>query len=173
MGDDLFSKPAEYTLDSSALMDIFGDSEWPSMRVTPGLWDRISQLISDGTIVSHFEVLREIKTDGRKGIALYDWAHRHSHIFKDYREHSEGKVIRAMSGKYKAFVNRSISDVYADPWLIAQAKCDGLTIITQEKLTDSPNLSKWNMPNICKDAGINVECLTLLELTKKCGWKFS
>ncbi|SRR5260221_1520889 len=172
MGDDLFSKPAEYTIDSSSLMDIFGDSEWTSMKVTPGLWERILRLINEGTIVSHFEVLREIKTDGSKGATLYDWAHRNNRIFKGYRERSEGRIIRAMSQKYKAFVNRNISDVYADPWLIAQAKCDGLSIITQEKLTESPNLSKWNMPNVGKDPAIDVKCLTLLELTRKCGWKF-
>src|SRR3989344_4465293 len=122
MGSDLFSKPATYTIDSSSLMAMFDDSPWTSQKVTPGLWARVSELIGSGVIISHAEVLLEIKKDGEKGEELYSWAQNNKHIFKDYNEHAEGKIIRSMSTRFKGFVNAKINHVHADPWLVAQAK---------------------------------------------------
>jgi hypothetical protein len=45
----------------------FNDEPWTSKKTTPGLWERIAALIEDGTIVSHAQVLAEIKKDGTKG----------------------------------------------------------------------------------------------------------
>lgn len=173
MYGDLFSKPAEYTIDSCALMDIFNDDpSWPSKKVTPGLWGKILEMITNGLIISHIEVFKEIKTDGKKGLELYDWAQKNKQIFQDYHFESEGKILRSMSLKYKNFVNAKISNIHADPWLIAQAKCNKLKIITSEISTTSPNPLKWTIPNVCKDPLFNIKCLTLLDLVKECGWTF-
>lgn len=145
MSDNLFAKQPQYTIDSCALMAIFNNEPWVSKDANPGLWRRIEALVLEGIIISHAEVLAEIKKDGKKGEALYAWAHTHETIFQPHRENVEGDIIRAMSVKYKVFVankgDRSSS--YADPWLIAQAKSRKLKIISQEKLSGS--LTSQNM----------------------------
>jgi hypothetical protein len=170
--DDLFSKPAEYTIDSCSLMAMFNDEPWTSKKTTPGLWERVCALISEGVIISHAEVLAEIKKDGAKGEELFNWANANAHIFKPHDARAEGAIIHAMSTKYKDFVNNygKPNNVHADPWLIAQAKCNGLRIISQE--TPSGNPQKPKLPNVCADTSLNVECLNLWALATEHKWVF-
>ena len=171
--DNLFSKPAEYTIDSCSLMAMFNDEPWTSKKTTPGLWERISGLIADGVIISHAEVLAEIKKDGKKGEELFNWANAHTAIFKPHDIGVEGPVIRGMSAKYKHLISNygKATDAYADPWLVAQAKTKELKIITQE--TRSGVGSKTpKLPNICDDPAVGVQCLSLLELTVERQWTF-
>lgn len=172
MQADLFSKPAEYVIDSCCLMDVFNDTPWKSKEHNPGLWKRIEELILNGTIISHAEVLCEIKTDGVKGEELFTWAQKNSHIFKPHNVNSEGLIIRGMTAKYSDFVNSKIDNCHADPWLIAQAKNNNLKIITEETLSGSSDPKKFNIPNICKDPDYNIKYLNLWELTIERGWKF-
>jgi len=169
---DLYSKPAQFTIDSSSLMAMFNDEPGTSKLVIPGLWERISQMIADGTIISHSEVLAEIKKDGKKGEELFNWANSNKHVFKPHDEFAEGAVIRTMSANYREFVNNygKSSDAYADPWLIAQAKCRGLKIITQEKPDTSSKRPK--LPNVCRDKTFDIHCFDLWELAKEQQWKF-
>lgn len=173
MQSDLFSKPAKYTIDTSSLMDIFNDAAvWTSKDVTPGLWDRISQLIEEGTIISHLEVYREIKTEDGKGVELYEWAQANKEIFRPHRPSIEGPIIGSMTKKYSDFVNAKPEGPHADPWLVAQAKHDSLTIITSETFSTSPLLARWKIPNICDDSDFDVKTLSLLEFAKEQGWTF-
>lgn len=169
---NLFSKRPEYTIDSSSLMAIFNDEEWPSKKITPGLWERVLELIEQGVIISHIEVLKEIKTDGEKGVELYDWAQEHKDIFLDYNIQEEGKIIKSMSAKYSGFVNAKVGSVHADPWLVAQAKHWGIKIITEELATASPITARWHIPNICNDPVFDISCVNLLDLSRERGWKF-
>jgi hypothetical protein len=171
MEASLFDTPPRYTIDSSSLMDIFGPATTMiSKQVTPGLWERLEQLILTGLVISHVEVLYEIKKDGLRGEELYEWANSHSTIFKEYSWESEGAVIKSMSPRYSAFVNQKVGDIYADPWLVAQAKTRGLSVITEEKakLTDDPQ--KHKLPNVCRH--YDVKAMNLLEFTKEQGWTF-
>jgi hypothetical protein len=169
---DLFSKPAEYTIDSSSLMAMFNDEPWTSKRITPGLWERVSSLISEGVIISHAEVLAEIKKDGVKGEELFSWANANATIFISHDVLGEGAIIRSMSPRHKWFVNNGgkPNEAYADPWLIAQAKCKKLKIISQE--TRSGNQSKPKLPNVCEGPLFNIRCLSLLDLVTEQKWTF-
>lgn len=172
MEGDLFSQPPRYTIDSSSLMDIFGDEKWVSKNITPRLWMNIQELIAQGVIISHIEVLYEIKKEGTKGEELHNWAHAHEDMFKDYNWEAEGRIIRAMSPKYGAFVNEKTKSVHADPWLVAQAKHRGLTVISEEKRAGSANPKNHKLPNVCADLVFGVPCVDLLGLVKKQGWQF-
>src|SRR5260370_40622944 len=94
------------------------------------------------------------------------------HIFRPHEIEIEGALIRSMSGKYKAFVNNfgKPTNVYADPWLVVQAKNKNLKIITQENRSGNKKTPK--LPNVCDDANFGVRCLNLLELTTERGWSF-
>lgn len=52
----------------------------------------------------------------------------------------------------QAEINRFLSK--ADPWLIAAAKHDNYTIVTNEKLV-APNSAKVKIPNVCSYYGVN------------------
>lgn len=153
-------------------MDIFGDEKWTSKQVTPALWENIQQLISTGIVISHIEVLQEIKKEGKKGEELYAWAHAHEDMFCDYDWAAEGAIIRTMSPKYGAFVNGKVSAIHADPWLVAQAKHRQLTLITEEKRVGSPDPKKHRLPNVCSDPAFGVRYVDLLGLVKENGWSF-
>lgn len=172
MNENLFTKPPRYTIDTSSLIEIFGTEKMVSKRYTPGLWEGILDLIAQGVIVSHIEVLNEIKKDGNKGEELYDWAHANKHIFRDYDWINEGRVIRSMSPKYESFVNGKTSHVHADPWLVAQAKFSGLTIISEEQPSGSKDVTRHKLPNVCADPLFNVKCINLLGLIREQGWTF-
>ena len=114
----------------------------------------------------------EIKKDGSKGQELYDWAHANETAFRDYEWKAEGAVIRSMSPKFAAFVNGKMNDVHADPWLVAQAKCRRITVITEEKASNSSDPKKLKLPNVCADPQFAVGCIDLLGLIKEQQWKF-
>jgi Domain of unknown function (DUF4411) len=171
MQNDLFSKPAQYTIDSSSLMAMFGDESILSKNSTPGLWDRVLEFIKQGIIISHIEVLYEIKKDGKNGEELYDWAYANDSVFQDYDWEREGKIIRSMSPKYSAFVNAKVNNIHADPWLIAQAKSKQLKVISEEKMSYSPDIKKHKIPNVCLDSLFNVGCVDLWGLMKEQNWK--
>jgi Domain of unknown function (DUF4411) len=168
----LYSKSPRYTIDSSSLMAMFNDEPWTYKKVTPGLWERVAQLIEDGTIISHAEVLTEIKKDGTKGEELFNWANANRDIFKPHDDNQEGDVIRNMSAKYSLFVNNygKPSEAHADPWLIAQAVCLKLKIISQE--TPGGNPTRPKLPNVCADSAFNVKCLDLWQLAIEQAWTF-
>lgn len=172
MANDLFSKTAKYTIDTSALIEIFDGDSLASQKYTPGLWEKILELIQDGTIISHYEVLREIKREKSKGEELFEWAQANREVFKDYDPDVEGPIIRLMSGKYKGFVNGKVKSEHADPWLIAQAKFRNLTIICEEIRSNSPNPENHKIPNVCYDPLFSVPCISLVGLTAEMNWKF-
>lgn len=174
MADDLFSSPPEYTIDSSSLMEMFNDTSWASKRIIPGLWENVEDLIRSGVIISHAEVLAEIKKDGKKGEELFTWAHQNSGIFQPHQPDVEGSIIRLMTPRYKDFVNNwgKPTSAYADPWLIAQAKNRGLKLITEETKTGSTDPAKFKLPNVCADPQFGVKCLNLRELVLERGWSF-
>lgn len=173
MEGDLFSKPARYTIDTSSLIDIFGTEKMVSREFVPGLWKKISEWLEDGSMISHVEVLKEIRKDGRRGDALYEWAQAHSDVFKDYDWTREGRVIRGMSPMYEKFVDAKIGAHHADPWLVAQAKVRGLILVSEEKRYNGLETARAKIPNVCEDAAFAVKCIDLTGLVRDEGWTFS
>jgi hypothetical protein len=169
---DLFSQPPQYTIDSSSLMDIFSDEKMVSKSITPGLWTNVEALLSQGVIISHIEVLHEVKKQGGKGEELHDWAHANDGVFQEYNWEAEGRIIKLMSPKFCDFVNAKVTHVHADPWLIAQAKHQKLTLISEEKWSGSKDARKAKLPNVCADPLFGVRCIDLLGLIKEQNWKF-
>src|ERR1700680_1558574 len=167
---DLFSQPPEYTIDTSSLIEVFNGDSMLAKAHTPGLWNRLLEMIADGRIISPIEVFVEIKAGDKD--ELYDWAQANAGIFRDYSLPDEGNVIRTMSPRYSPFVNAKIGRAPADPWLVAQAKCSGITVLSEETFSMSPDVAKAKLPNVCRDPAFNVPCCTLFELVKAKGWSF-
>lgn len=169
-GPTLFSKPPEYTIDTCCFFEIFRDNGRHTKASYPTLWKDICELISQGIIISHIEVFKEIEP----GDELHTWAAKNKNVFSDYVIPAESSVIASMTTKYKDFVNAKVKSVHADPWLIAQAKTQNLKIITEELLTTGsvPKPKSMRIPDVCADPILNIPCINLLGLIKERGWKY-
>jgi len=172
MQKDLFSGQIRYTIDMCSLLEMFRDGRKYPRGVFRSLFEDVCNLVSGNIIVSHIEVFNEIKNGSfGKTDELYKWALNNKYAFKDYDMLDEPNIIKQMSSKYTEWVNDKLSSTNADPWLIAQAKCNNWKIITEEGLTTgSTPRKKIRIPDVCKDFG--VKCINLLELIIEQRWSY-
>lgn len=151
-----------YTIDMDSLVVMFRDEGVYSKKYF-GLWNKVSELISKGEIISHIEVFQEI-TDGNAD-ELSIWSKSNKKIFKDYDLKNETEIIEKIAAKFPNFIQQKKQKHNADPWIVAQAKFNNLIIITQE----SPQgINK--IPNVAKNFG--VDTVDLFGLIKKNNWNF-
>lgn len=171
MQQGLFTATSKYTIDICSLLELFREGRSYPKQTFTSLFTDLNRSIENNLIVSHIEVYKEIEYGEDKHDELLKWASARKYAFKNYALPSEQKVISSLSPKYSSWVNEKISPNNADPWLIAQAKCDKLTIITQENLTQgSTPTKKIHIPDVCKDYGIR--CINLLQLIQEQGWSY-
>lgn len=60
---------------------------------------------------------------------------------------------------------------YADLYLIALAETLDWGVVSTEQLSNSPNLRKWKIPDICKER--NIEVMQPYHLIQREGWVFN
>ena len=158
----LFQNEPKYTFDTCSFNEIFDDERHFNKINAPGVWDGIQELISKGEIISHREVYEEIMKGPYK--ALKAWARQNSSLFLPYDFDGEGKIIAGIGERgFMEFVHQYKEYFNADPWLIAQAKINGLTIITQEKGKGPRDILK-----ICEE--FSIQYLDIFGLIKAKGW---
>ncbi|MDD2656863.1 MAG: DUF4411 family protein [Patescibacteria group bacterium] len=143
-----------YTIDINCFILFFRVDGFYNKNLFPSLWKKVEQMIDDGIIISHKEVYQEI-IQGDDDLVI--WAKDHKKTFKDYDLENEPDVIKEIGRIDPKFTDQKKEGAHADPWLIAQAKVNNITIITQE--------NKKGIPRICKDLGIN--CVNMVEFIKK------
>jgi hypothetical protein len=74
--------------------------------------------------------------------------------------------VRAILAKHPKLVMEKKQRYAADPFVIATAKVKCLTVITDEKATNT--LNRPNIPDVCNDYG--VLCINLLQLIQSENW---
>lgn len=151
----------KYIIDSGPIIDFKHYYE----DVFVSLWDRFEDLIENGSIISSIEVFRELQQRDDDAAAI---ASKYKHIFLNPLV-EEQKYVREILTKHSElikFKNIAGGAPVADPFIIAQAIVNNATLITTEKF--KPNAH--NVPNICKEYGIDV--LTLKDFFKREDWKF-
>jgi len=154
-----------YAFDNSPLSALFRNYY---RKRFPSLWDRFDRLVADGRLISTREVKREI--DNCSIADLRAWADATPHIFTTPTA-AEGAAVAQIYAvqhfqqniEQQKFLKGGI---LADPFVIAKAMVDGLTVVTMELF--KPNAAK--IPNICQH--FNVRCLTLEDFMAAEGWKF-
>ncbi len=158
------TKPC-YTIDTGSLIKMFRDDSVYSKKHFKSLWENVSKLFSEGVIISHIEVFEEIKNGGIDD-DLFIWAKANKGFFLDYDIPKETNVIADIGEKFMSFSHqKKEKSAHADPWLVAQAKSQGLTVITEEAKTGGEKI-----PKVCQEFG--VDCIDLLGLIKKYNWVF-
>lgn len=152
----------KYTIDMDSLVYMFRDDGRYTKKHFKTLWDNVSSLINNGIIISHIEVFKEIE-DGYKD-DLFVWAKANKNIFRDYNVPDESTKINKIGDKFSSFtIQNKDKPNHADPWLVAQAMINNLTIITEEK-----GMGERKIPRVCDE--FNVKCIDLVGLIKQNGW---
>ena len=157
----------KYTMDLDSFVKIFRDEGAYTKKHFRTLSDKVSNLLIGGIIISHIEVFKEIedgyKESGRKD-ELYEWAKSNKNIFKDYNLPDETFKIKEVGDKFPMFTYQNKEKPnHADPWLVAQAMINNLTLITEEK-----KMGNSGIPKICID--FKVRYIDLFGLIKENGW---
>lgn len=159
-------KETLYILDTNTLSQLF---RFYYHNNFPSLWKQFDQLVKDGRILSTREVLRELG-DGKKAELAYKWAKVHENLFPDpgteeVRFVSRIFGVRHFQQNLQSRKGKPRTQV-ADPFVIAQAKRTGGTVVTEE--TKPPNGAR--IPNICEH--FEISCTNLQGLMDREDWIF-
>lgn len=145
----------KYVIDLCVLTSFFRKDGYYNKNVMKTLWNKVEEMIESGLIVSHIEVMKEIEK-GTDNLVL--WAKSHKYMFYDYSE-KQIEVVKNIGVDHPKFLEQKKIDFNADPWLVAQAKEYGLSIITRE-MTGADKI-----PSICGELGI--PCLDMIRFLEK------
>jgi Domain of unknown function (DUF4411) len=148
-----------YCIDTSALIAAWYERYKPNRF--PKLWEQLDQLITEGRLVSSTLVLRECSK--QRSEELHGWLKPREAMFATPDETVQGQVDHIVN-TYTGLVAAGKEKFQADPFVIAQAKVNGYTVITEE--TGIGSLSK--IPGVC--AAMKVECINLMQLIDEEDW---
>jgi hypothetical protein len=164
------NKP-EYTIDLDALANLFRkDHKYYKGRFVK-LWKDIENLFISGKMISHEEVLREIKGNNGDKDELYLWSVINKEYFLPDYDPSEQAVIGEISILSEKFLNSKTKSPHADPWIIAQAKIKKLTVVTEEVGKGSNvNPNNYGIPDICARLNPKVNFINLRKLIDIENW---
>jgi len=95
------------------------------------------------------------------------WAKRRRGMFIEIDDAIQ-PVVSDILERYERLVDTRRSRSGADPFVIALAKANDGTVVTEEPRTGK--LDKPNIPDVCKALG--VRCINFLGLIRQEGWVF-
>lgn len=154
---------AKFVFDTSAYLNGWRDHYPPP--TFSGVWDLVGSALEDGRIVLPREVLREITAQDDD---VQRFIEQHAEIAVD-----PSPEAQAVAGKIYAKLPKPGVRDKADPFVVAEAKVRGLTVITYEGRSFSGIPTRnWakTMPGICKQ--FEVPCRTLPEAITALGGAF-
>jgi hypothetical protein len=152
----------KYSIDTSAILD--GWTRYYPPDRFPSVWRNIEVLIASRSLCGTDEVLIELK---KKDDDVYKWARNQHGLFLPIDEPTQRAVAQILSD-YPRLVDTRKNRSTADPFVIAVAQVNGLTVVSGE--IPSNNLLKPKIPDVCSAMGI--KHIRLLELFGLEGWKF-
>lgn len=154
-----------YVFDSNTLIDLFRHY-YPERF--PSLWENFNHLIEQERLVSTREVYKEISNYDD---ALSGWAKSYKEsLFLPptpdemafVREIFEIRHFQMMIRKQERLKGKPV----ADPFVIAKARIENATVVTQEHRKE--NAAK--IPNVCDH--FQISCMNLEEFMQKENWVF-
>lgn len=158
MGRSRVKKRQVYCIDTSSLIEAW-ERRYPRESF-PSFWTKLEALIEAGQLISSQEVLAEIE---KKADDLHAWSKQFSAIFLELSEEVQQTVADLLS-RHERMVDSSKGKSAGDPWVVATAKVNGATVVTEE------GRGPRKIPDVCAAEG--VECLNILGLIRREGWTF-
>ena len=155
-----------YLLDSNVF--ISSHQTFFAMDICPGFWDWLEAMKNADRIVSINRVFGEITDQEDK---LCDWAKARVGWFLPDNDQMAKSLPEVSTWVHSAVVSGSPYDQPAktkwmgngaDQYLVAYAKGNGLTLVTQEIHSNKPTEVK--IPTVCR--GLNVPCLNLFKMLR-------
>lgn len=150
----------KYCMDTSSFLE--GASDRPyAMGYFDPLWSNFDVIVKEGLLSSPYLVLMELKN---KEDEMYNWVKdRREILFKQPSQ--EVQEVGDIVDNFPKFVREHKNKPYwADPEVIALAKVENLTVVTQEEWNPAKP-EKYKIPNVCKH--YNVEYIKFIELIKR------
>jgi Domain of unknown function (DUF4411) len=152
--------PAIYCIDTSCLIAAW-DERYP-IDSFPNFWRLMDGAIQAGKIVAPQAVHDETE---KKSNDLHDWLADRKQMFLDLDEPTQ-REVRSILARHPRLVAEKKQRFAADPFIIATARLQGLTIVTEERPTGSMN--RPNIPDVCSDYGLAY--MNLLQLIRAEAW---
>ncbi|MBI5130444.1 MAG: DUF4411 family protein [Rhodopseudomonas palustris] len=147
-----------YCIDTSALIAAWYERYKPNRF--PKLWQQLDQLIASDRLVSSTLVLRECS---KRSEELHGWLKPREAMFIMPDEAVQSQVDHIVN-TYTGLVSAGKEKFQADPFVIALAKAQGYTVVTEE--TGIGSLGK--IPGVCN--AMKVDCINLMHLIDEEDW---
>jgi hypothetical protein len=134
-----------------------------------GLKARVEGLIADGKLRAPQIVREELDAVGTPD--LKRWARSQGGLFVPLEPELQAEAA-VIQNRYPELVDARSGHESADPWVIALAKLQGGTVVSQETSANEKRKppKSYYIPDVCRDLG--VPCITLLGLMRREGWTF-
>lgn len=151
-----------YTLDSNILIGLI--QKYPR-DIFPGIWESIEESVKLGESCICEAVHREVY---RIGDDLFEWAKNLPGFICSISD-AELATVAAIAGAHPGWVQGQINE--ADPFVIAHAKAEGSTVVTEENRKGPGTIDKnLKIPNVADEHGVAV--LKFFDYVRQEGWTF-
>jgi hypothetical protein len=153
-----------YVFDTNSLSEL--NAYYPD--IFKALWTQLDALVAAQEVISTREVRTELENSGLEHVLK--WAKTNSGIFTmptAAETQFVGKIFAIPH--FQALIGQKAQQrgtPVADPFVIACAKVNGGTVVSQEKF--KPNAAK--IPNVC--AHFNIPCIDLEKFMRAQNWSF-
>lgn len=151
-----------YSIDTSGLITSWRVTHNPENH--PTFWDKLDVLISNHELRASEEVLEDLS---KKDDDVYKWAKLRPDMFVPLYEEIQ-LAVKAMMKRFPRIIDSRKNRSGSDPWVIALAQVENLTVITFEGRTNS--LEKPRIPDVCDE--LKIKCIDMHGLIREQGWIF-
>jgi hypothetical protein len=152
----------KWCFDTSALIE-------PWVRLYPPdifgpVWTRLTELGEEGMIVSPQDVLLEL---ARQKDDLHSWAEARPTMFLS-PDRSVMEAFTAIVNDHPNFMKAGSTKSGADPFVVALAEVNGLTVVTYETKAKKDAMAP-KMPDVCTARGVG--CVQLVDVLRAVGFR--
>ena len=147
---------AQYVFDTNIFINL---QRRQPIDIYPSVWEKIGELMRNGTIVSSLEVYDEINVGGD---ALVAWAKAHQEFFLPSEVTIQQKA-RTILQTHRGLVEGGKKKNSADPFVIALAQEKQCQVVTEEIRTRSMDSPK--IPDVCDV--YNIECIDFVGFSRQ------
>lgn len=149
-----------YSIDTSAFLEAWVRN-YPK-DVFPTIWDQMELAARNRILRASDEVLRELE---RKEDGAHSWMKSHPEMLVPFDSSIELHVSAIMQ-RYPRLVDTKKGRSGGDPFVIAVARLQNLTVITAENQTGKLDVPR--IPDVCADLGIR--CIRMIEFFREQKW---
>lgn len=149
-----------YCIDTSSLIAAWQE-RYP-IENFPSFWNKMDQLISDKRLIAPIEVLNEMK---KRSDELHAWLKARPQMFRELDDAMQLEAVRVLT-QFPRLVGERKLRTSADPFVVALARVENLSVVTDEKPTGNAN--RPNIPDVC--LLLAMTSMSVLDLIKAEKW---